>query len=80
MINTKAKLLKFIAHHSYINTEIKEDDNLIDDLGLDELDHVELTMALEEEFHIEIPDEDVEKFFAVKDIIDYLINKGIELN
>lgn len=46
--------------------------HFIDDLGADSLDTVELVMAFEEEFDIEIPDEDAEKLEAVKDAIDYL--------
>jgi acyl carrier protein len=45
---------------------------VIDDLGADSLDVVELVMALEESFDVEIPDEDAEKIRTVKDIFDYL--------
>ena len=45
---------------------------LKDDLGADSLDEVELLMALEDEFDIEIPDQDAEKFKTVKDIVDYV--------
>jgi acyl carrier protein len=44
----------------------------MDDLGADSLDTVELVMALEEEFDIEIPDEDAEKIQSVQDAIDYI--------
>jgi acyl carrier protein len=44
----------------------------VEDLGADSLDTVELVMALEEEFSIEIPDEDAEKILAVADAIDYI--------
>ncbi|TET93556.1 MAG: acyl carrier protein [Candidatus Zixiibacteriota bacterium] len=44
----------------------------VEDLGADSLDTVELVMALEEEFSIEIPDEDAEKILAVADAIDYV--------
>ena len=46
--------------------------SFMDDLGADSLDTVELVMALEEEFDIEIPDEDAEKIKTVKDAIDYI--------
>ncbi|MFY9218341.1 MAG: acyl carrier protein [Tepidanaerobacteraceae bacterium] len=46
----------------------------IDDLGADSLDIVELIMALEEEFDMEIPDEDAEKIKTVQDAIDYIKN------
>ena len=46
--------------------------SFIDDLGADSLDIVELVMALEEEFDIEIPDADAEKVVAVGDVVDYI--------
>ena len=46
--------------------------SFIDDLGADSLDTVELVMALEEEFDIEIPDEEAEKITKVQDAIDYI--------
>jgi acyl carrier protein len=46
--------------------------SFVDDLGADSLDTVELVMALEEEFGIEIPDEDAEKITKVKEAIDYI--------
>ncbi|MBD3183251.1 acyl carrier protein [Candidatus Poribacteria bacterium] len=53
-------------------SEITTDASFIDDLGADSLDTVELVMAFEEEFDIEIPDEDAEKIRTVRDVIDYL--------
>ena len=47
----------------------------VDDLGADSLDQVELIMAFEDAFDVEIPDEDAEKLKTVKDAIDYLGNK-----
>ena len=52
--------------------EVKEDSKFIEDLGADSLDVVELVMALEEEFDIEIPDEDAEKIGTVQNAIDYI--------
>ena len=46
--------------------------NLLDDLGADSLDVVELVMALEEEFSIEVPDDDVENIRTVGDIVQYI--------
>ncbi len=46
--------------------------NLLDDLGADSLDVVELVMALEEEFSIEVPDEDVENIRTIGDIVQYV--------
>lgn len=52
--------------------KITEDSSFIDDLGADSLDIVELIMAFEEEFDIEIPDEDAEKMKTVGDAVKYL--------
>ena len=58
-------------------SEITTEASFIDDLGADSLDTVELVMAFEEEFGIEIPDEDAENIRTVKDVVDYL-NKHLE--
>ena len=52
--------------------EVKDDASFVDDLGADSLDTVELVMAFEEEFGVEIPDEDAEKITKVKDAISYI--------
>ena len=57
--------------------EITIESSFVDDLGADSLDIVELIMALEDEFEIEIPDEDAEKLSTVKDVQTYLISKGV---
>ena len=54
--------------------EVKEDSKFIEDLGADSLDVVELVMALEEKFDIEISDEDAEKILTVADAINYIKN------
>jgi acyl carrier protein len=54
--------------------EVKEDSMFVEDLGADSLDVVELVMALEEKFDIEIPDEDAEKITTVKDAIEFIEN------
>ena len=51
---------------------VPPDASFVDDLGADSLDTVELVMALEEEFGIEIPDEDAEKITRVKEAVDYI--------
>ena len=51
---------------------VTEEASFIDDLGADSLDLVELIMALEEEFDIEIPDADAEKVVTVRDVVDYI--------
>ena len=55
-----------------VETSVTLDASFIDDLGADSLDIVELIMALEEEFDIEIPDEDAEKVVTVGDVVDYI--------
>ena len=54
--------------------QVTNDAAFIDDLGADSLDTVELVMALEEEFDVEIPDEDAENISKVQDAIDYINN------
>ena len=55
--------------------QVTEDASFIDDLGADALDTVELIMAFEEEFDVEIPDEDAQKIKTVKDVIEYIESK-----
>ena len=57
------------------DSEVTPNASFVDDLGADSLDRVELIMAFEEAFDIEIPDEDAEKIKTVKDAVDY-INKN----
>jgi len=52
--------------------EVKEDSKFVEDLGADSLDVVELVMALEEKFDIEIPDEEAEKIATVADAIKFI--------
>jgi acyl carrier protein len=52
--------------------EVRSDAAFIDDLGADSLDIVELVMAIEKEFDVEIPDEDAEEISTVQDAIDYI--------
>jgi acyl carrier protein len=56
--------------------KVKTEASFIDDLGADSLDIVELVMAMEEEFDLEIPDEDAEKMKTVGDVANYLQSKG----
>ena len=55
--------------------EVKTESSFIDDLGADSLDTVEVVMALEEEFGIEIPDEDAEKITTVGQAVKYIEDK-----
>jgi acyl carrier protein len=56
-------------------SEVTPESSFVEDLGADSLDTVELVMAFEEAFGIEIPDEDAEKISKVKDAIDYINSK-----
>ncbi len=56
--------------------QVEENASFVDDLGADSLDIVELVMAFEEAFELEIPDEDAEKIATVKDAITYIENKS----
>jgi acyl carrier protein len=55
--------------------EVKDDAKFVEDLGADSLDVVELVMALEEKFDIEIPDEEAEKIATVADVVAYVESK-----
>ena len=56
-------------------SEVTPEKSLVNDLGVDSLDSVEIVMAMEETFLIEIPDEDAEKIVKVKDAIEYVKKK-----
>lgn len=58
---------------------ITEETSFKEDLDADSLDLFELVMALEDEFDVEIPSEELEKLATVKDVMDYLAAKGIEM-
>ena len=67
------KIKKIIVDQLGVDeSKIMEDSSFVDDLGADSLDIVELIMAFEEEFDIEIPDEDAEKIKTVGDAVKYL--------
>lgn len=68
-----SKVKKIIAEQLGVDeSEIRSESHFVDDLGADSLDTVELVMAFEEEFGIEIPDEDAEKILTVQDAINYV--------
>jgi acyl carrier protein len=70
------KVKEVIAKQLGVNaSEVTVESSFVDDLGADSLDTVELVMAFEETFGIEIPDEDAEKIIKVKDAIDYIKKK-----
>jgi len=67
------KVKEIIVEQLGVNEDsITNDASFIDDLGADSLDIVELIMALEEEFDIEIPDTDAEKVVTVGDVVEYI--------
>ena len=69
----KDKIAKIIAEQLQVDEgQITSDSSFMDDLGADSLDTVELIMAFEEEFEIEIPDSDAEQMKTVQDAINYL--------
>ena len=73
------KLKTIIAEQLSINEEeISAESNFKDDLGADSLDLFELVMALEDEYSVEIPSEDLEKLATVGDVAEYLKEKGVE--
>ena len=73
------KMKEIIAEQLGIDeSEIDLDTSFKEDLGADSLDLFELTMALEEEYDIEIPAEELEQINTVGDVIEYLNSKGID--
>ncbi len=73
----RPKLKEIIVEQLAVDPErVKAEASFIDDLGADSLDIVELVMAMEEEFDLEIPDEDAEKLRTVLDVQNYLESKG----
>ena len=78
MSETADRVKKIVVEHLGVEAEkVTEEASFIDDLGADSLDIVELVMAFEEEFGVEIPDDAAETMATVKDAIDYIDqNKG----
>jgi acyl carrier protein len=71
--NIEAKVKSIIADQLGVSEdEIKPESSFIEDLGADSLDIVELVMAMEEEFEVEIPDEEAENIKSVGDAINYI--------
>ena len=73
MSDIAERVKKIVVEHLGVEPEkVVEGASFIDDLGADSLDTVELVMAFEEEFGIEIPDEEAEKITRVKEAVDYI--------
>ena len=77
MSDIAERVKKIVVEHLGVEPEkVTENASFIDDLGADSLDIVELVMAMEEKFEIEIPDEDAEKIRTVSDAVDYIEKKA----
>ena len=73
MSDVAERVKKIVLEHLGVEeSKVVENASFIDDLGADSLDTVELVMAFEEEFGIEIPDDAAEKILTIKDAIDYI--------
>ena len=76
MSDTEEKVKKIVTDHLGIEeSKITLDSNFIEDLGADSLDTVELVMAFEEQFNIEIPDDAAETIKTIKNAIDFIDSK-----
>ena len=79
MADTEAKVKEIIINELGVEADkVTNEASFVEDLGADSLDTVELVMAFEEEFGIEIPDEDAEGLQTVGDAVKYLKEKGVE--
>jgi acyl carrier protein len=78
-MTVEARVIEIIVENLGVDGEkVSADASFVEDLGADSLDTVELVMAFEEEFDIEIPDEDAEKLTTVGEATSYLKNKTEE--
>ncbi len=77
-MSVQSKIISLTATQLGLGEDtISLDSNFMEDLGADSLDTVELVMNIEEEFGIEIPDDEVEGIHTVKSMVNYLTNVGI---
>lgn len=76
MSDIAERVKKIVVEHLGVDAaKVTDNASFIDDLGADSLDTVELVMAFEEEFSVEIPDDAAEKIVTVKDAVDYIQQK-----
>ena len=76
MSDVEAKVIEIVKEHLGVDdTKVSADSHFIDDLGADSLDTVELVMAFEEEFDIEIPDDAAEHIQTVGDAVKFITEK-----
>lgn len=77
MSDVAARVKKIVVEHLGVEeSKVTDNASFIDDLGADSLDTVELVMAFEEAFAVEIPDDAAEKILTVKDAIDFIAAKS----
>lgn len=76
MSDTKERIVKIVQKHFGANANVTEETHFVDDLGADSLATVEFVMDLEDEFAIEIPDEEADKIRTVGAAIDYINAKS----
>ena len=77
MTNVEDRVKRIVVQQLGVKEEeVKVSSSFVDDLGADSLDTVELVMALEEEFDIEIQDEDAEKIMTLQDAVNYIESKA----
>lgn len=76
-MSVETKVKEIIAEQLGINEDdIVSESSFVDDLGADSLDIVELVMALEEEFELEIPDDEAEKLETVSELVNYISERA----
>jgi acyl carrier protein len=74
MSDVAERVKKIVVEHLGVEADkVSDDASFIDDLGADSLDTVELVMAFEEEFGVEIPDDAAEKILTVKNAIEFIV-------
>ncbi len=77
MSDVADRVKKIVLEHLGVEeSKVVESASFLDDLGADSLDTVELVMAFEEEFGVEIPDEDAEKIQTIKDAVTFIESKS----
>ena len=81
MASVEERVRKIIVEQLGVNAEqVTMEASFVDDLGADSLDTVELVMALEEEFGLEIPDDEAQKIANVQAAVDYITQKAEEVS
>ena len=77
MSDTADRVQKIVVEHLGVEADkVTQEASFIDDLGADSLDIVELVMAIEKEFELDIPDEDAERISTVQDAIEYILDQA----